>query len=124
MRKTVSSGYAFEEEYGYARAVRVGNLVFVSGTTARGKALEGNITVQARDIISTIEDALKQAGASLDDVVRTVSYIRNMADVSELASAHRDAFGRARPASTVVEIAKLSPDTARLEIEVTACIDG
>lgn len=64
-RRNIGSGYPFEDAYGYSRAVRVGDQVFVSGTTARGTALDGNAYVQARAILAIIEAALAEAGAQI-----------------------------------------------------------
>ena len=122
-RQNIASGYAYENEYGYSRAVRVGNLVFVSGTTARPPALNGDAYDQAIAILSIVEDALLQAGAALRHVVRTVVYIVDMADAPFVARAHAETFGQVRPASTLVQVAALTPSTARVEIEVTAFVD-
>jgi enamine deaminase RidA (YjgF/YER057c/UK114 family) len=121
-RLNVSSGYPFEDTYGYARAVRVGNQVFVSGTTARGPDLELDAYGQASCAIRIAVDALQQAGADLRHVVRTVVYVTDMADTAAVARAHLDAFYAVRPASTLVKVAGLTPATARVEIEVTAII--
>lgn len=121
-RLNISSGYPFEETYGYARAVRVGNQVFVSGTTARGADLDRNAFGQATSVIGIIAGALQQAGADLRHVVRTVVYVTDMADTEAVARAHSDAFGSVRPASTLVKVAGLTPATARVEIEVTAIV--
>ena len=122
IRTNISSGYGFEDVYGYARAVRVGDQVFVSGTTARGAQLDGDAYRQMTDAIVTIAAALCEAGAELRHVVRTVVYISNMADADHVARAHRETFGIARPASTLVQVAALTPAAARVEIEVTAII--
>ena len=113
-RLTVSSGYPFEDTFRYARAVRVGDQVFVSGTTARGPDLELDAHGQACRVIGIIAHALQQAGADLRHVVRTVVYLTDMADVDAVARAHREAFGATRPASTLVKVAGLTPrDGAR-----------
>ena len=122
IRINISSGYPFEEAYGYARAVRVGDQVFVSGTTARSPDLDGDAYRQMTGAIATVATALAEAGAELRHVVRTVVYIRNMADAHHVARAHREAFGASRPASTLIQIAALSPASALVEIEVTAVI--
>ena len=121
-RRNIGSGYAFEQTYGYSRAVRAGDQVFVSGTTARGEALEAGAYVQARAILGLIEAALAEAGAQLHHVVRTVIYVTDLADADEVARAHCEAFGTIRPASTLVQVAALTPATARVEIEPTAII--
>ena len=122
MRQRIRSGYDYERDYGYSRAVRVGDLVFVSGTTARGAALALDTEGQLRDIVATVGAALAEAGATPADVVRTVAYMRSMNDADALARVHREAFGGAAPASTMVEVSALSPGEARIEIEVTAVV--
>jgi enamine deaminase RidA (YjgF/YER057c/UK114 family) len=121
-RKTIASGYPFEDTYGYARAVRVGDLVFVSGTTARSPFLEGDAYLQMTGAIKIIAAALHEAGAEMRHVVRTVVYVVNMADVDHVARAHREAFGEHRPASTLVQVAALTPANALVEVEVTAVV--
>lgn len=120
IRKSITSGYPFEDSYGYARAVRVGDHVFVSGTTARAPALEGDAYVQMSGAI--VAEALAQAGTELRHVVRTIVYVVDMADAQHVARAHRERFGAARPASTLVQVAALTPAQARVEIEVTAMV--
>jgi enamine deaminase RidA (YjgF/YER057c/UK114 family) len=122
IRRSIASGYPFEDSYGYARAVRVGNHVFVSGTTARAAHLDGNAYVQMTGAITTIAAALAEAGAELRHVVRTVVYVVSMADVDHVARAHREAFGASRPASTLVQVAALTPANALVELEVTAIV--
>ncbi len=122
IRTSYSSGYPFEDTYGYARAVRVGNQVFVSGTTARGHHLDGDAYTQMMAAIATVALALGEPGAELRHVVRTVVYVLDMADVHQIARAHEETFGASRPASTLVQVAALTPASARAEIEVTAVI--
>jgi enamine deaminase RidA (YjgF/YER057c/UK114 family) len=122
IRKSISSGYPFEDSYGYARAVRVGDHVLVSGTTARAPALDGDAYAQMSGAIAIVAEALAQAGAELRHVVRTVVYVVDMADIEQVARAHREAFEAARPASTLVQVAALTPAQARVEIEVTAIV--
>jgi enamine deaminase RidA (YjgF/YER057c/UK114 family) len=122
IRTNVASGYLFEDVYGYARAVRVGDQVFVSGTTARPPHLGGDAYQQMTSAIATVAAALDQAGAELRHVVRTVVYVRDMADADQIARAHLEAFGKSRPASTLVQVAALTPATALVEIEVTAVV--
>jgi enamine deaminase RidA (YjgF/YER057c/UK114 family) len=122
IRTNIASGDPFEEEYGYARAARVGDQIFVSGTTARGPHLDGGAFEQLTCAIATVAAALGEAGAELRHVVRTVVYIVDMADVHDVARAHRRAFGDQRPASTLVQVAALTPASARVEIEVTAIV--
>ena len=122
IRTNISSEYPFEDDYGYARAVRVGDLVFVSGTTARSRHLDGDACKQMKSAIATVAAALSEAGAELRHVVRTVVYIIDMSDAHHIARAHLEAFGGSRPASTLVQVAALTPASARVEIEVTAVI--
>jgi enamine deaminase RidA (YjgF/YER057c/UK114 family) len=121
-RTSYSSGYPFEDQYGYARAVRVGNQLFVSGTTARGHHLDGDAYTQMMAAIATVATALGEAGAGLRHVVRTVVYVVDMADIHHITRAHGETFGASRPASTLVQVAALTPASARVEIEVTAVI--
>ncbi len=122
-RQAITSGYGFEQTYGYARAVRVGNQVFVSGTTARPPHLDGDAYRQLAGAITVVAAALAEAGASLRHVVRTVVYVTDMEDVFLVSRAHAEAFGAHPPASTLVQVAALTPAAARVEIEVTAVIE-
>lgn len=122
IRTNFSSGYPYEDVYGYARAVRVGDQIFVSGTTARDQDLDGDAYKQMMAAIATVAAALGEAKAELRHVVRTVVYILDMADAHHVARAHQETFGQSRPASTLVQVAALTPASARVEIEVTAII--
>lgn len=122
IRTSISSGYPFEDEYGYARAVRVGDQVFVSGTTARPPYLDGDAYEQMKGAIATVATTLGEAGAELRHVVRTVVYILEMSDAHLVARAHRETFGESRPASTLIQVAALTPASALVEIEVTAIV--
>ena len=122
IRTNFSSGYPYEDVYGYARAVRVGDQIFVSGTTARAHHLDGDAYKQMMAAIATVATALGEAGAELRHVVRTVVYVLDMADIHHVARAHEETFGQSRPASTLVQVAALTPISARVEIEVTAII--
>ena len=121
-RQNVTSGYAFEDIYGYSRAVRVGNQVFVSGTTARPPQLDGDAYLQAKASLAIIAEALAKTGAGMQHVVRTVVYVIDMADTQHVARAHSEAFDQIRPASTLVQVGALTPASARVEIEATAII--
>ena len=122
LRQNTSSGYAFEDAYGYSWTVRVGNQVFVSGTTARPPQLEGDAYVQAKAALAIVADALTKTGAEMQHVVRTVVYIIDMADSLHIARAHSEAFDQIRPVSTLVQVGALTPASARVEIEATAII--
>ena len=121
-RQNIESGYDFEDSYGYSRAVRVGDHVFVSGTTAREPALVGDAYLQAKAVLAIVEAALAEAGAGMRHVVRTVAYVTDLADQDGVARAHCEAFSSVRPASTLVQVAAPTPAAARVEIEVTAVV--
>lgn len=123
-RQTVASGYDYETTYGYARAVRVDDTVFVSGTTARAPHLDGDAFVQMQAAVAIVRAALVEAGAGLEHVVRTVTYCTDIADAPLIARAHAGAFGDVRPASTLVQVAGLVDPRMRVEIEVTAVLDA
>ena len=125
-RRRVSSVSPYEDVIGFSRAVRVGDLVFVSGTVAwgpDGKLVgKGNVYAQAAQTIKNIEAYLQQAGASLKDVVRTRIYLTDMARWQEVARAHREAFGDVRPASSLLEISRLAEPEMLVEIEAVAVV--
>jgi enamine deaminase RidA (YjgF/YER057c/UK114 family) len=126
-RRLISSGTPWEKLAGYSRAVRVGNTVWVAGTTASDE--HGNLVggddpyEQARAILRKIEGALVQAGASIDDVVRTRIYVARMEDWREVARAHGEVFGDIRPANTLVQVAGLV-EGRLVEIEADAVISS
>ena len=125
MRENFSGNSPYEPVVGFSRAVRVGNNVYVSGTVARGpngKVIAGGVYDQAKQAIENIAAALAQAGASLNDVVRTRVYLVDIDEQDELARAHREAFGDIRPASTMVEVAALATPEMLVEIEADAVI--
>lgn len=125
MRRGTGSANPFEREYGYRRAVRVGAHIHVSGTTAHEQDLDGDALAQARSALSIIEPALAGLGASLADLVHPRFYIVDMADLPSVTQAHREAFCEYRPASTLLQVVGLTPQEARVEIEVTAIVsDG
>jgi|SRR3954470_6156124 enamine deaminase RidA (YjgF/YER057c/UK114 family) len=121
-RVRIESGYPFEKTYGYSRAIRVGDFVFVSGTTARPPELGADAYIQARAALAIVAAALVEAGAQLSNVVRTVVYVVESSDIDGVARAHGETFGEIRPASTLVQVAALTPAAARVEIEVTAIV--
>ena len=125
-RIKVSSGTVWEERVGYSRAVRAGDLVFVSGTTAtddQGNVVgRGDPEAQARFIIEKIKRALEAAGASLSDVVRTRVYVTNADDWEAVGRAHAAYFGETRPANTLVEVSRLVGPDYLVEIEADAVI--
>jgi enamine deaminase RidA (YjgF/YER057c/UK114 family) len=124
-RMHISTGTPWEKKVGYSRAVRVGEMVFVSGTVVadEGGAIvaPGNAGEQARHILRKIEKALREAGATMGDVVRTRMYVTDMAHMDAVGAAHGEVFGEIRPASTMVAVAGLVPG-ALVEIEVEAVV--
>ncbi|UEG50154.1 RidA family protein [Ferruginibacter lapsinanis] len=124
-RVKIASGSAWENIVGYSRAVRVGNIIEVAGTTAvDGDQLigEGDVYVQTRFIFSKIEKALHEAGSSLNDVVRTRMYVTDISKWELIAKAHGEVFGQIKPVTTMVEVAKLIDEKLLIEIEMTAII--
>jgi enamine deaminase RidA (YjgF/YER057c/UK114 family) len=127
MRRNVSSNSPYEPVVGFSRAVRAGNLVFVSGTVGRGpdgNVVAGGVYEQAKQTIENIRAALEQAGASLSDVVRTRAYLVDISAQDDFARAHREAFGDVRPASTMVEVSRLATPEMLVEIEADAVIEA
>ncbi|MDT5020122.1 MAG: hypothetical protein QOI33_646 [Mycobacterium sp.] len=117
-RILVSSGSKFETTVGYSRAVRIGPYVAVSGTTA--SEASSDIGAQTADALRRIKSALGEAGAALDDVVRTRIYVTDIARWREVAAAHAEVFGDIRPAATMVEVAALIEPGLLVEIEADA----
>ena len=115
-RILVSSGTEFESAVGYSRAVRVGPVVAVSGTTAPGP----DVATQTREVLRRIEAALNDAGAMLSDVVRTRIYVTDISRWREVAAVHAEVFGEIRPAATMVEVAALITPELLVEIEADA----
>jgi enamine deaminase RidA (YjgF/YER057c/UK114 family) len=123
-RINISSGAPWEPIVGYSRAVRIDSHVWVSGTTASDSAgnviAKGNAAEQTRYILTKIDNALREAGASLADVVRTRVYVTDIAEWEAIGRVHGDFFGKIRPASAMVQVAKLIDPEHLVEIEVDA----
>ena len=125
-RKLVSTGTSWERLFGYSRAVRAGDHVFVAGTTAvddSGAVIgAGDPYAQAIAVLQKIEASLAQAGASMRDVVRTRMYVTDMAHAELVGRAHGEIFGDIRPAATMVQVANLIDPRLLVEIEADAVL--
>ena len=125
-RQNISSGAKWEDIVGYSRAVRVGNVIEVAGTTAVDEAGNlvgaGDAYEQARCALVKIERALKAAGASPEAVVRTRMFVTDISRWEEVGRAHGEFFRAIKPASTMVEVRALIPPDMLVEIEATAII--
>ncbi|MCK9517607.1 MAG: RidA family protein [Dehalococcoidia bacterium] len=126
MRQNISSGGPWEEVVGYSRAVRIGNVVAVSGTTAAmpdGSVYGGeDAYAQAYRAFEIAEQALREAGAKREDVIRTRMFVTDMARWEDFSRAHGDFFRETRPAATMVEVRRLMTPEMLIEVEIDAVI--
>jgi enamine deaminase RidA (YjgF/YER057c/UK114 family) len=124
-RVNISSGSPWEDIVGYSRVVRIGNVVEVAGTTAmNGDQLigKGDLYAQTKYILQKIEKALEEAGASLQDVVRTRMFVTNISQWEDAGRAHGEFFKHIKPVATMVEVARLIDDDLLIEMEATAIL--
>ena len=125
-RKNISSGAPWESVVGYSRAVRIGNHIWVSGTTAtdeNGKVVGvGDAAAQARYILQKIERVLKEAGVSIADVARTRMFVTDISQWEAIGRVHGEFFSEIRPVATMVEVSKLIDPDHLVEIEVDAYV--
>ena len=125
-RQLVSSGAVWEPVVGYSRAVRVGSLVFVAGTTAAAEGVGAvggdDIGAQAHEALRRIAAALQEAGAGLEHVVRTRIFVTEVSRWEEVGRVHGEVFGDVRPATSMVEVSSLIDPALLVEIEADAVV--
>ena len=127
-RSNYSSGAPWESIAGYSRAVRIGNIIEVAGTTAvdtEGRVVgAGDISKQTEYIFNKIRNALNDAGSKISDVIRTRMYLTDINDWETVARVHGDIFSDIKPVSTLVEVSGLIDEELLIEIEVSAVVSG
>jgi enamine deaminase RidA (YjgF/YER057c/UK114 family) len=122
--KTVSTGSAWEPKMGYSRAVRKGNLIFVTGTVGinSDKTYTPDVGAQAQRSLDIVRGAIEALGGKITDVVRTRMYVTDVSQWEKVAVVHGAVFGDIRPATTIVEVRKLIDGEALIEIEADAVV--
>jgi len=126
-RRHVSSGSPFEDEFGFSRAVRVGDRILVAGTGPvedDGSSTPGDVTAQAERCFTLIQRAIEQLGGSADDVVRVRMFLTDFDDQSAVGAVQSRFFGKARPAATMVGVSWLCRPEWKVEVEAEAIIES
>lgn len=126
-RQNILSGSPWEDKMGYCRAVRIGNIIEVSGTVAivDGKTVKkDDIYAQTHNILTRIADVLAEAGASMSDVVRTRMFTTDISRWEEIAKAHGAVFGEIKPTTGIYQVSALISPDFLIEIEFTAVVGG
>lgn len=123
-RQTASSGSAWEPKMGYSRAVRSGNVIAVSGTVGIGPdgKYPKTLAEQTRRSLAIIQAAVEALGGKLEDVIRTRMYVTDVSKWEQVAQVHGELFGSIRPATAIVQVAKLIDAEAQIEIEADAIV--
>ena len=122
--KTCGTGSAWEPKLGYSRAVRKGNLIVVTGTVGieADKTFKPDVGAQAQRSLAIIQGAIEALGGKITDVIRTRMYVTDISEWEKVAAVHGEIFGEIRPATTIVEVAKLIDGDALIEIEADAIV--
>ena len=124
MRKNISSGAPWEDQVGYSRAVKIGNVIEVSGTAPviNGEVAGENAYEQTKVCLQVIQAALQEAGADMNDVIRTRMFVTDISKWEQIGKAHGEFFSQIKPASTMVEVSALIDPKMIIEIEATAVV--
>lgn len=122
MRKNIPSGAPWEDQIGYCRAVRIGNVIEVSGTAPvrDGKVAGENAYEQTKVCLEIIKEAIEKAGGKMEDVVRTRMFVTDISQWVAIGKAHGEVFGSIKPATSMVEVSSLIEKSMLIEIEATA----